>query len=105
MGSYLAMQMNQMEKRTQEIQLFQEWGWQTKRWLQLYLMEELLIAIAAVGIGIGGGYGLIYALAQTKVISVTSLILFSITTILFALVALIFTLSTRSKQTRLREFN
>lgn len=104
-GSYLALQMNQMEKRTQEIQLYQAWGWTVRRWLSLYVMEELVISTIAILLGLGIGFGLLSALATADVVTPMATMLLILSTALFTLTILFFTLGTRSKRNRLREFN
>lgn len=103
-GSYLAIIINQMEKRTREIQLYRAWGWSRARWLNLYIIEELVISSIALLFAILVGIAFTTNEASSTHLDLTTLTLLIMGTIFATLLLLMFTILGRSHENRLGEF-
>ncbi len=102
--SFLAIEVNQIEKRTRELQLFRAWGWRTRKWLLLYILEEFFISSLAIAFAVGTVILLNIGTAFDQMLTQNLLYLLVITTLLSTLLLGFLTILGRSKDNRLREF-
>lgn len=103
--SYIAIHINQTEARIGEIQLYKAWGWETKRWAFLYLLEEFFISGAAVSVGAICGYLFLTSFSDSVVLNITDVIVFIAISLCVSLFISVVTLLLRSNRYRLREFH
>ncbi len=96
---------NQMEKRIQEIQLYKAWGWNTNRWLTLFVLEEVSISAAALISGIAVGYLVLILNTTQYTLQYSSVIVFVLSTIFITVLLFLITYITHHNQNRLKEFN
>lgn len=76
LGGYIGIHINQFDRRSQEIQLYKTWGWKSRRYLGIFIVEELMISIFSVIIGAGTGYMIAKYVVQVEIglLSIMSLI-------------------------------
>jgi putative ABC transport system permease protein len=104
-GSYFSVQVNQMEKRTREIQLYTAWGWKRSKWIWLFILEEILISFTAIISGCGVGILILTSVQQTEIVHSYFILLLTAVTVILTILLLMIPLISRPQQNRLREFN
>lgn len=103
--SYIAIHLHQTESRIKEIQLFQAWGWHTKRWVSIYIIEEFFIASVSIGLGMIVSLQLISTLVGDLPIDNILLSSLIIGGMVLTLIISASTLFMRSNNIQLREFH
>ena len=103
--SYIAIHMNQTEARMKEIQLYESWGWPTRRWAFLYLLEECMINSASVCIGVAFSYLVLTLFTEGIMFNVMQISLYVLGGMLGSIIISAGTLLLRSKRYQLREFH
>jgi putative ABC transport system permease protein len=104
-AAYFAIQVNQMEKRVKEIQLFKVWGWQNTKWLKLYIFEEMAISLFSIFAGALVGFLLLTIVKGEESLSIQSLGWTVLVTTMATITLLIVSIIMRTKRNQLREFN
>jgi putative ABC transport system permease protein len=100
-----ALDTNQMEKRLLELQLFQAWGWNKKKWVVYYFFQILLLNAFSLSLGLLIGFILLFGFSDFTHFNYLLSFILIFTTIMITTGIFFISLILRSRKNQLREFN
>ncbi|WAA09262.1 FtsX-like permease family protein [Fervidibacillus albus] len=103
--SYFAILLNQMESRQKDIQIYQAWGWERKKWTIWYLFEEVLIGIGGIIFGTLFSYILLKMVVTNVTWNVTLVGIVNLSILIITVIMSLISLTIRSRNISLREFH
>lgn len=103
-SGYMGILVNQYVKRSQEVQLYRVWGWNSKKYYRLFLLEEIITSFLAICIGLGIGYFITRYVIEVDLTGMAYIGMFVGSLIISAVIALIIARVVPNKQLSLKMF-